>query len=288
MNEFQKNISSQLNRNETLIMSTMPNSPTRLFTIGCSMTRYHWPTWADIIGREFDHFENWGNSGLGNRAIAERLSELSLTTTFTENDVIIIQWSEPHRFDLHKPDKFPDEPWFTGGNIFNSPLYNAEWAGYYWNSTSYVMHTMNFINMSTAILNSLPCKWYFLSMNDLYELIEFTPELNIYLKLFNDKWLPPIKPFFDQNYKTKWFKKPIRKLGITTHHVTVEDPHPTPIAHFDYVQQNFSNLLNMKFDQQWAEKATDLLDSVTTHEDIRECYINNLGWDNRKNWIRGL
>lgn len=33
---------------------------TRLFTFGCSFTKFFWPTWADILGQEFDYYENWG------------------------------------------------------------------------------------------------------------------------------------------------------------------------------------------------------------------------------------
>ena len=29
----------------------------RLFTFGCSFTRYYWPTWADMLGQEYDEFE---------------------------------------------------------------------------------------------------------------------------------------------------------------------------------------------------------------------------------------
>ena len=36
----------------------------RLFTFGCSFTNYAWPTWADFLGLEFEHFENWGVSGV--------------------------------------------------------------------------------------------------------------------------------------------------------------------------------------------------------------------------------
>ena len=38
----------------------------RLFTFGCSVTEFIWPTWADILGREFDYYENWGRVGAGN------------------------------------------------------------------------------------------------------------------------------------------------------------------------------------------------------------------------------
>ena len=46
----------------------------RLFVFGCSFTMYAWPTYADFLGYEFDHYENWGFPGLGNRAIAERVA----------------------------------------------------------------------------------------------------------------------------------------------------------------------------------------------------------------------
>ena len=33
----------------------------RLFTFGCSYTRYNWPTWADIIADDLQiPFQNWG------------------------------------------------------------------------------------------------------------------------------------------------------------------------------------------------------------------------------------
>ena len=46
---------------------------TRLFLF----TNYAWSTWADILGCDFDTYENWAYPGLGNRAIAERVAELT-------------------------------------------------------------------------------------------------------------------------------------------------------------------------------------------------------------------
>ena len=47
----------------------------RLFTFGCSFTHWSWPTWADILGREFDEYENWGQRGGGNVFIFHSLIE---------------------------------------------------------------------------------------------------------------------------------------------------------------------------------------------------------------------
>jgi hypothetical protein len=30
----------------------------RLYTFGCSFTKYKWPTWADFIGNQFEIYEN--------------------------------------------------------------------------------------------------------------------------------------------------------------------------------------------------------------------------------------
>lgn len=38
----------------------------RLFAFGCSFTHYKWPTWADIVARDFKVYENWGRGGAGN------------------------------------------------------------------------------------------------------------------------------------------------------------------------------------------------------------------------------
>ena len=55
----------------------------RLFTFGCSYTSWNWPTWADLLGLEVEHFENWGHAGIGNRAIAERVAECHIKNKFT-------------------------------------------------------------------------------------------------------------------------------------------------------------------------------------------------------------
>ena len=49
---------------------------TRLYVLGCSFSNYAWPTWADMLGLEYDTYENWAFPGLGNRAIAERVAEI--------------------------------------------------------------------------------------------------------------------------------------------------------------------------------------------------------------------
>lgn len=74
----------------------------RLYTFGCSMTQYYYPTWADILGREFSYYENWGNGGRGNLFIFNSVIECLARNKITEKDTIIVMWSAISRFDYYK------------------------------------------------------------------------------------------------------------------------------------------------------------------------------------------
>jgi len=65
----------------------------RLFTFGCSFTNYKWKTWADIIGTQFEEFQNWGKSGSGNFFISSSLYECHSINKITKDDVVLIMFS---------------------------------------------------------------------------------------------------------------------------------------------------------------------------------------------------
>jgi hypothetical protein len=71
----------------------------RLFTFGCSFTDYKWQTWADIIGTQFEEFQNWGKSGAGNFFISSSLYECHSINKITKDDVVLIMFSSIDRFD---------------------------------------------------------------------------------------------------------------------------------------------------------------------------------------------
>jgi hypothetical protein len=72
----------------------------RLFTFGCSFTNYKWQTWADIIGTQFEEFQNWGKSGAGNFFISSNLYECHSINKITKDDVVLIMFSSIDRFDF--------------------------------------------------------------------------------------------------------------------------------------------------------------------------------------------
>ena len=80
----------------------------RLFTFGCSFTQYLWPTWANVLGREFAHFENWGRMAAGNQFIFNSLIECHLKKQLGPNDTVGIMWTNVFREDRYVNNQWPD------------------------------------------------------------------------------------------------------------------------------------------------------------------------------------
>jgi len=73
-----------------------------LYTFGCSITAYKWPTWADILGQKFQHYENWGRGAAGNQFIFNSVIECTTRNQVSSNDTIIIMWSGIERIDYYQ------------------------------------------------------------------------------------------------------------------------------------------------------------------------------------------
>lgn len=76
---------------------------TRLFVIGCSFTKWLWPTWADIIAKEYPHlvYYNFGTGGCGNDYIFTMLSQITKEYNIGEGDIVLIMWSSFNRISYY-------------------------------------------------------------------------------------------------------------------------------------------------------------------------------------------
>lgn len=110
----------------------------RLFTFGCSMTKYFWPTWADILSKNYEHYENWGHPGAGNLYISNSVCEAHLRNKFTEDDTVVILWSGITRTDYHK-----EGTWRHLGPEFE--FTNTDLEGYELINFGYIFYTMCFL-----------------------------------------------------------------------------------------------------------------------------------------------
>jgi len=88
--------------------------PGRLFTFGCSLTKYHYPTWADILGEQWEYSENWGKPGGGNTYIFNSIIECLHRNTFDQNDTVMILWSGIGRVDYYQLGH-----WYSKINAFS-------------------------------------------------------------------------------------------------------------------------------------------------------------------------
>jgi hypothetical protein len=255
----------------------------RLFTIGCSFTRYYWPTWADILGREYDEFENWGLSGIGNRAIVEKLSECVINNNITEHDTIIIQWSEIHRFDVHMSLPHLPEGWGQIGNILTSGGPYEGWLKKYWSERSYIMHTLNFVHLAQRLLSTLSCQWYMFSLNDFWEDFDINPEFKNYREVLEH-------PRFLGNMNSWFSQYDFPKITLKSQDGKVEvDEHPIPIAHYGWVHENLCPILGKTVDEAWVQKSNQILfDHCRTYEESNDIYIKHLNWSPFIHSIKGV
>ena len=95
----------------------MALNPGRLFTFGCSFTQYHWPTWADILGKHWSYYENWGQAGGGNQQIFYSLMECDQRRRLNSNDTVIIALTGVMRFDRYINGK-----WINAGCVSSDPF----------------------------------------------------------------------------------------------------------------------------------------------------------------------
>jgi hypothetical protein len=127
----------------------------RLFTFGCSMTQYNWPTWADLAGSQWEEFQNLGEPGAGNHFIFYSVIECDIVNKFTSNDTVVIMWSGPARHDFYSGNR-----WGHVSNIFNTDNNIAHCPDGYW------LDTFCFIHATCEILDNRKIPYMMLSWID--------------------------------------------------------------------------------------------------------------------------
>lgn len=217
----------------------------KLLTFGCSYTNYYWPTWSDMLGYQFDDYQNWAISGLGNNAIMQRLNEAVTSTNLEKDDIVVVQFTDFNRLDLHSIGILPFGNWRAGGNIWMKSV-EEPWIKQTWNEDSYMYMNHNYISMAITLLNSLPCKWAVTSSVDVPRLLQskdFVHNKKIY-----ETWVEPIQNYADRvqsppvnvEYRDKdpisFFSKK-RKIE--------QDKHPSMNVHANWVKENLVPALDL-------------------------------------------
>lgn len=261
----------------------------RLFTFGCSYTRYQYPTWADFLGLEFEKFENWGLPGIGCRAIFERIIECHARHNITKDDIVIVQWSTHLRHDFYTPAPIGDRKilnWKTWGSVFsekNQSLYDKKWLDTFFFEPAYIMHSLNFIYSSQMMLESTGCQWYMTSIGhwpflscDLDDItgstekkihpitIEKTfPELGFYLKpIWEDrksKWITPIALAANEVPNDWWWFKGAKDKEPW------REQHPSPKQYVYWLNKYLRPKINLADPPDEQQKWIDQLEIIKSN-----------------------
>lgn len=184
----------------------------RIFTFGCSFTNYSWPTWADILGKQFDVHKNWGQTGAGNQFIYNAVVECHVKHTITPQDTVAIMWSSTGR-----EDRYVKHKWITSGNIWNSNLYDKTFLDKFVDSRGFILRDLALMYGIKSLLQSIGCNHHMFSMvpvtqpNDYMpgtvanELVDVLPYYESMLKTFHPSIFEVV---FDSNWDSREFKVP--------------------------------------------------------------------------------
>jgi hypothetical protein len=181
----------------------------RLFTFGCSFTQYNWPTWADILGCEFDYFENWGRRGGGNQYIFNSIIECLVKNKLNKNDTIIVMWTNVTREDRYLKGK-----WVTPGNIFTQNTYDEKFVKSFADIKGYYLRDLASIHAIKKTLEAYNVSYIFTSMvpianSDQYHLTEEMPQLVEQFDAYKET-LSTIRPsIFESIFNYDWSSRPL-------------------------------------------------------------------------------
>lgn len=129
-------------------------SKKRLFTFGCSFTQYKWPTWADILGLNFDEFYNFGQPGSGIFYMLYHFVHGNEYYKFNENDTLIFMLSDEARYDI-----INDDEWLNKGLIYNSEnVYGKKFIEKF-TPTHAVESSYVYISLLKEKLDKIGCKY---------------------------------------------------------------------------------------------------------------------------------
>jgi len=244
----------------------------RLFAFGCSFTNYVWPTWADLLGQEFESYYNYGRPGAGNLFITVMLGEALARFNINHDDTVMIMWS-----NVTREDRYVDK-WLNPGNIFTQNDYSEEFVKKYITVKGCYIRDLGLVQVTRTLLDNIGCKYHFMSMIDMtsYHQWEYNDDSKQMKEIFKvyQNTLDICKPsVFKVLFNYDWYKgKPIwpneRKR---------KDIHPLPLEHIEYINKV---LPEYKFSDKTIEVATIEHNNIKRDYEHADMYPMNPWWAN--------
>jgi hypothetical protein len=228
--------------------------PKRIFTFGCSFTKYLWGTWANILGAEFPQakFYNLGRPSAGNQYIHNVIMQVDNIYNFCSSDLVIVQWS-----NVYREDRYFEDAWRNSGNIFFENYYPKKFVEDYFDM--YGAYVRDF-----ALIKSAWCglkdktQVHMIKMKDFDHPSPYK-ELQQQILDLSELYAPTLDAVHPSIMKTLWNNDLDSKFERDEKlvHPLYKDGHPSPAEHFDYLKKTFTH--------DWSE-ATQLALDVAQHQ----------------------
>jgi hypothetical protein len=244
----------------------------RMFAFGCSMTKYGWPTWADLLGHAIPEYYNYGKSGAGNQFIACAITEANLKYKFNSDDLIMVMWTS-----VSREDRYKNNYWHVGGNIYTSDMMDDDYIEKWADTRYYLLRDLNYIALTQGYLENLGVDYDMLAMSSLTQLQLKGSDANFkngadILDAYSSV-LSAVKPdMLKTEFRGTWPQVPIRMRGNDA----MYDYHPTPSNHLSYLKKIYPS---WKVPKGVRKMADDYKLKMARAE-----YIDELGWDKPELW----
>lgn len=225
----------------------------RLYTFGCSFTKYKWPTWADFIGTQFETYENWGQPGAGNFFIATQVYECCQKNCIGVDDTVLVMLSSTNRFDIIDRNS----NFLTEGNIYNSPSLPKEFVENIWSEEFGIYLTWFAANSIKKLLDGIGCKYKIMTAFDLTKLDDDSLIMNdLLIKGRVIHTLHNLRTEFNFNDNLNDFSKTMLKEGHSYYNFVEQggkDDHPSMSIHLEWIKK----YLHEYYDEKMINKLTE-------------------------------
>ena len=214
----------------------------RFFAFGCSFTSYYWPTWANIISKEFNESYNYGRNGAGNFFIFQSLMEAIIKHKINKDDLVMIMFSNVTREDRYTNKR----GWITSGNLYFQNEYDQKFLDKYLCDHGYLMRDLNLVHGCKLSLNSIGCDYELMSMtpfhskrSDSYNMTDVDYLLDFYKEIVNIVHPSVLETIFEGDWNTRDVRP---KYSVHWQKEKYTDNHPTPLEHLEYLEKIFPNI----------------------------------------------
>lgn len=231
----------------------------RVFTFGCSFTKYMYPTWADIISVELPNTEyyNFGKIGSGNLLISNRIAQANAKFKFNEFDLVLIMFSTACREDRYISGK-----WVSPGNVYvQRGWYDKNFVKNYCDPAGFLVRDSGIIELVKGYMNNLSCQTHYLSISDLFADIAGSPDETIdKVNRIYDQCIPnTVPPVLD-------VVTPVLKSWIRPDGSVQPDLHPDTSQYREYLEAIGVHLTNLSRD--YVDQAMDKISKATYNTDF--------------------